>query len=108
MDTPGSNHYNFSHLWDVLQRANYTVVMRPDPGAAHGPFGVEDMINSMVVHGFAHTVTEKLAAMCERGGPVKTLLMAGLDGCGVNHSREWATMRALASEAGPALSRMAA
>jgi hypothetical protein len=62
----------------------------------------------MVVHGSARTVTERLAAMRERVGPFKTLLMAGLDGSGVNHSREWATMRALGTEVGPALRRMAA
>ena len=105
MDPQGSNHYYFSYLWDVLQRANYTVVMRPDPATAHGPFGVEDMINSMVVHGSARTVTEKLAAMRDRVGPFGTLLMAGLDGSGVNHSREWSTMRALATEVRPALRR---
>jgi hypothetical protein len=47
MDPLGSNHYYFSYLWDVLQRANYTIVMRPDRATARGPFGVEDMINSM-------------------------------------------------------------
>ncbi len=103
MDPKGSNHYYFSYLWEVLQRANYTIVMRPDPAMANAPFGIEDMIDSMVVHGSARTVTEKLSAMRERVGPFGTLLMASMDGTGVNHSREWSTMRSLATEVVPAL-----
>lgn len=103
MDPRGSNYYYFSYLWDVLQRANYTVVMKPDPATADQELTVEGMIGSMVVHGSARTVADKLVAMRERIGPFGTLLLAAMDGSGVNHERERATMRRLAEEVMPVL-----
>jgi alkanesulfonate monooxygenase SsuD/methylene tetrahydromethanopterin reductase-like flavin-dependent oxidoreductase (luciferase family) len=108
MDPRGSNHYYFSYLWDVLKRANYTVVMKPDPTIADEDFGIADMIESMVVYGSARTVAEKLAAMRSRVGPFGTLLLAAMDGSGVNHERERATMQRLAEEVMPALRQMTA
>ena len=101
LDPRGSNHYYFSYLWDVLKRANYTAVMKPDPKASDDAYTVEDLIRSMVIHGSAKTVSEKIVEMRRRVGPFGTLLMASMDGSGVNRDREWQSMRRLAKEVLP-------
>jgi len=103
LDPKGSNHYYFSYLWDVLKRANYTAVMKPDPKAPDDAYTVEDLIRSMVIYGSSKTVAEKLIDLRRRVGPFGTLLMASMDGSGVNREREWQTMRRLAKEVLPKL-----
>ena len=103
MDPHGSNYYYFSYLWEVLQRANYTIVMKPDPATADRDLTVEDMIESMVVYGSPRSVAAKLAGLRERIGPFGTLLLAAMDGSGVNHNRERTTMRRLAEDVLPVL-----
>ncbi|WP_160119829.1 LLM class flavin-dependent oxidoreductase [Rhodovarius lipocyclicus] len=101
MDPKGSNHYYFRYLWEVLKRANYTVVMKSDPAMPDEAVTVEGLIESMMIYGSSRTVTEKLLAFRERVGPFSTLLMASMDGSGANRHREWETMRRLATEVLP-------
>jgi len=103
MDPKGSNYYYFDYLWQVLKRANYTAVMKEDPKAGDDSISVEQLIASMVIYGSPKTVTEKLLALRERTGPFGTLLMASMDGEGVNREREWESMRRLAGEVMPAV-----
>lgn len=105
MDPKGGNYYYFHYLWEVLRRANYTAVMKADPNMPDDEVTVESMIESMVVYGSSKTVTEKLLAMRSRVGPFGTVLMASMDGSGINREREWETMRRLANEVRPALAR---
>lgn len=101
LDPKGSNHYYFSYLWDVLKRANYTAVMKPDPKASDDEYTVEDLIRSMVIYGSSKTVADKFVDMRDRVGPFGTILMASMDGSGVNREREWESMRRLAKEVLP-------
>lgn len=103
LDKKGGNFYYFQYLWEVLSRANYTVVMKDDPKTPDDKVSVESLIRSMVIYGSPKTVTEKLAAFRERVGPFGTLLMASMDGSGDNRAREWETMRHLAETVAPAL-----
>jgi len=101
LDPKGSNYYYFKYLWEVLKRADYTVVMKPDPKMRDEDVTVEGLITSMLVHGSAKTVAEKILDLRRRSGPFGTLLMASMDGGGANRQREWDTMRRLATEVLP-------
>ena len=103
LDPKGSNHYYFSYLWEALKRANYTIVMKPDPKMPDTGFTAEQLIKSMVVYGSAETVAQKILDLRRRTGPFGTLLMASMDGSGPNRVREWETMRRLATAVMPAL-----
>jgi alkanesulfonate monooxygenase SsuD/methylene tetrahydromethanopterin reductase-like flavin-dependent oxidoreductase (luciferase family) len=103
MDPIGSSRYYFTYLWEVFRRANLTNVIKPDPAMDDAAVTIEDLINGIVIHGSAETVAEKLSVMRDRVGPFGTLLMASMDGSGVNHSREWLTMQRLAADVLPTL-----
>lgn len=105
MDEKGGNFYYFKYLWEVLKRANYTVVMKDDPRTPDDSVTIEALIKSMVIYGSSKTVAEKLLAFRERVGPFGTLLMSSMDGSGQNRDREWHTMRRLAQEVLPVLRR---
>jgi alkanesulfonate monooxygenase SsuD/methylene tetrahydromethanopterin reductase-like flavin-dependent oxidoreductase (luciferase family) len=101
MNPQGSNYYYFDYLWRVLKSVNYTAVMKTDPKQADDEITIEGLIESMVVYGSPKTVTEKLLSFRERTGPFNGLLMASMDGSGVNKAWEWETMSRLASEVMP-------
>jgi alkanesulfonate monooxygenase SsuD/methylene tetrahydromethanopterin reductase-like flavin-dependent oxidoreductase (luciferase family) len=101
LDPRGSNYYYFFYLWNVLKRANYTVVMKPNPDAADDDYTVEDLIRAMVIYGSAQTVADKIIALRERVGPFGTLPVASMDGSGPNRERELQSMRRLAKEVMP-------
>jgi alkanesulfonate monooxygenase SsuD/methylene tetrahydromethanopterin reductase-like flavin-dependent oxidoreductase (luciferase family) len=61
LDPKGSNHYYFPYSL-TPQRANYTMVMKPDPKQPDTGFTAEQLIKSMVVYGSAETVAEKILA----------------------------------------------
>lgn len=82
---------------------NYTAVMKEDPKKPDDQISVEELIKSMVVYGSPKTVAEKLLAFRERTGPFGGLLMAAMDGSGVNRSREWESMSLLAHEVMPSI-----
>ncbi|MDQ5897695.1 MAG: hypothetical protein QG612_1781 [Pseudomonadota bacterium] len=101
MDPEGSNYYYFEYLWKVLLAVNYTAVMKDDPKQPDAEVTIEQLIDSMVIYGSPETVTEKLLAFRERTGPFGGLLMASMDGAGVNRAREWESMTLLAREVMP-------
>ncbi len=101
MNPEGSNYYYFDYLWRVLKAANYTAVMKADPKQPDDTVTVESLIDSMVIFGSPKTVAEKLLAFRENVGPFHGLLMASMDGQGVNRAWEWETMSRLASEVMP-------
>lgn len=101
MDPNGSNYYYFEYLWKVLLAVNYTAVMKDDPKQADADVKVEQLIDSMVVYGSPKTVADKLVAFRERTGPFGGLLMAMMDGAGVNRAREFESMTLLAREVMP-------
>lgn len=103
MDPKGSNYYYFEYLWKVLRTANYTAVMKDDPKQPDDAVTVEQLIDSMVIYGSPRTVTDKLLAFRERTGPFGGLLMAMMDGGGVNRAREFESMTLLAREVMPAI-----
>ncbi|MGM0583089.1 MAG: LLM class flavin-dependent oxidoreductase [Pseudomonadota bacterium] len=107
LDPEGSNHYYFSYLWEVLKRADYTAVIKPDPQMADEDVTVEDMIKATVIYGSPKTVTERILDLRERSGPFGTLLMASMDGSGENREREWSTMTRLAEEVMPEVRKAA-
>lgn len=101
MDPKGSNYYYFKYLWEVLKRAKYTSVMKSDPKLADEEVTIEGLIADMVLFGSSATVAEKILDLRKRVGPFGTLLMASMDGSGINRSREWETLRRLATEVLP-------
>ncbi len=103
MDPKGSNYYYFDYMWQVLKRADYTAVLKPDPSVPDEDITVEGMVKDMVIYGSSETVAEKILAMRERVGPFGTLIMASMDGSGANREREWETMRRLATEVIPSI-----
>ena len=105
LDPNGSNYYYFDYLWRVLLAVDYTAVMKDDPKKPDAQITVEELIKSMVIYGSPKTVTEKLLAFRERTGPFGGLLMASMDGAGVNRSREWESMTLLSQEVMPAIRR---
>ncbi|MGD9536790.1 MAG: LLM class flavin-dependent oxidoreductase [Alphaproteobacteria bacterium] len=105
MDPKGSNFFYLKYLFEVLKRADYTVVMKENPKMADDEVTVEGMIKSMAIYGSSKTVTEKLLAFRERVGPFGTLLMGSMDGTGANREREWETMRRLATEVVPTMKK---
>jgi alkanesulfonate monooxygenase SsuD/methylene tetrahydromethanopterin reductase-like flavin-dependent oxidoreductase (luciferase family) len=103
LDPKGSNYYYFEYLWKVLLAVNYTAVMKDDPKKPDDQITIEELIKSMVIYGSPKTVTEKLLAFRERTGPFGGLLMASMDGSGVNRTREWESMSLLSQEVLPAM-----
>ncbi|MDJ0386672.1 LLM class flavin-dependent oxidoreductase [Roseomonas sp. E05] len=103
-----STHYYFRYLWEVLQRGNYSVAMKPDPKMPDAEVSLEMLIDSIVIHGSPRTVTEKLVALRERVGPFGNLLLAGMDWSGPNRAWEQESMRLLAQSVMPALRGQAA
>ncbi len=101
MDPKGSNFYYFDYLFEVLKRANYISVIKPDPDIKDEDVTVEDIVRASVIFGSPKTVAEKIRSLRERSGPFGTLLMAAMDGSGENLERERLTMRRLAQEVLP-------
>ncbi|RWR05757.1 LLM class flavin-dependent oxidoreductase [Paenirhodobacter populi] len=101
MDPKGSNFYYFDYLFEVLKRANYISVIKPDPDMKDEEVTVEDIVRASVIFGSPRTVAEKIRSLRERSGPFGTLLMAAMDGTGENLERERLTMRLLAQEVLP-------
>lgn len=105
LDPKGSNYYYFDYLWKVLKVADYTVVAKPDPTMADEDVTVEDIVKATVIYGSAKTVTDKIMSLRERSGPWGTMLLAAMDGSGVNRERERGTMRALAESVMPVVNK---
>ncbi len=105
LDPKGSNYYYFDYLWEVLKRANYTVVIKPEPDMRDEDVTVESIIKASVLYGSAKTVADQIQSLRERSGPFGTLLMAAMDGSGNNLERERGTMRRLAEEVLPVVNR---
>ncbi|MFC3058432.1 LLM class flavin-dependent oxidoreductase [Paenirhodobacter populi] len=101
MDPKGSNFYYFDYLFEVLKRADYISVIKPDPDMKDEDVTVEDIVRASVIFGSPRTVAEKIRSLRERSGPFGTLLMAAMDGSGENLERERLTMRLLAQEVLP-------
>lgn len=105
LDPNGSNYYYFSYLWEVLKRANYTAVLKPDPDMADEDVTVEAIIKASVLYGSSRTVAERIVDLRRRSGPFGTLLMASMDMSGANRERELASMRRLAEEVRPVVDK---
>ncbi|MFE3837745.1 LLM class flavin-dependent oxidoreductase [Pseudogemmobacter sonorensis] len=101
MDPKGSNFYYFDYLFQVLKRADYISVIKPDPDMKDEDVTVEDIVRASVIFGSPKTVADKINSLRERSGPFGTLLMAAMDGSGENLERERLTMRRLAQEVLP-------
>ena len=101
LDPKGSNFYYFDYLWEVLKRANYTIVAKPDLNMKDEDVTVESIVKATVIYGSPKTVAEKIVSLRERSGPFGTLLLAALDGSGENLERERLTMRRLAQDVVP-------
>jgi alkanesulfonate monooxygenase SsuD/methylene tetrahydromethanopterin reductase-like flavin-dependent oxidoreductase (luciferase family) len=101
MNPEGSNHYYFDYLWRVLKSVNYTAVMKPDPKQDDDTVTIEQLMDSMVIYGSPKTVADKLLGFRERVGPFHTLLMASMDGKGINRTWEWDSMTSLISDVMP-------
>jgi alkanesulfonate monooxygenase SsuD/methylene tetrahydromethanopterin reductase-like flavin-dependent oxidoreductase (luciferase family) len=69
---------------------------------------VEQLVESMVIYGSPGTVADKLVAFRERTGPFHGLMMASMDGSGVNREWEWETMRRLAQDVMPKVRKASA
>jgi alkanesulfonate monooxygenase SsuD/methylene tetrahydromethanopterin reductase-like flavin-dependent oxidoreductase (luciferase family) len=101
LDPKGSNYYYFDYLWEVLKRANYTIVAKPDINMRDEDVTVESIVKASVIYGSSKTVAEKITSLRERSGPFGTLLMAAMDGSGKNLDRERLSMNRLANEVLP-------
>lgn len=105
LDPEGSNYYYFNYLWEVLKRADYTAVMKPDPDMADEDVTVESIIKASVIYGSSKTVAERIIDLRRRSGPFGTLLMASMDMKGANKERELVSMRRLAEEVRPIVNK---
>jgi len=103
LDPKGSNFFYFDYLWEVLKKADYTIVAKPDINMKDEDVTVEDIVKASVIYGSSKTVAEKINGLRERSGPFGTLLMAALDGSGNNLDREKQTMHRLTQEVRPLL-----
>jgi alkanesulfonate monooxygenase SsuD/methylene tetrahydromethanopterin reductase-like flavin-dependent oxidoreductase (luciferase family) len=101
LDPKGSNYFYFDYLWQVLKKADYTIVAKPDPTMKDEDVTIEDIIKASVIYGSSKTVAKKINNLRERSGPWGTLLMGALDGSGNNLEREKITMKRLAQEVLP-------
>jgi alkanesulfonate monooxygenase SsuD/methylene tetrahydromethanopterin reductase-like flavin-dependent oxidoreductase (luciferase family) len=101
LDPKGSNFFYFDYLWQVLKKANYTIVAKPDINMKDEDVTVESIVKATVIYGSSETVAEKIVSLRKRSGPFGTLLLAALDGSGENLERERLTMRRLAKEVLP-------
>jgi alkanesulfonate monooxygenase SsuD/methylene tetrahydromethanopterin reductase-like flavin-dependent oxidoreductase (luciferase family) len=107
LDPNGSNFYYFDYLWEVLKRADYTIVAKPDLNMKDEDVTVDSIIKASVIYGSAKTVAEKIVSLRKRSGPFGTLLLAALDGSGNNLEREKLTMRRLAQDVLPIVNKAA-
>lgn len=107
LDPEGSNYYYFKYLWDVLVRADYTAVMKPEPNMADEDVTIDAIIKASVIYGSSETVAEKIIDLRERSGPFGQLLMASMDMSGVNRDRELESMRRFAEEVLPVVNAAA-
>ena len=101
MDPKGSNYWYFKYVWDILVRADFGDVAKPDKSVRNEDVKIEDILKHSAIYGSKATVIDKIAALRERTGPFGTLLLTGIDGAGVNGERERHTMRLLAEEVMP-------
>ncbi|NPT53076.1 hypothetical protein [Paraburkholderia elongata] len=106
MDSKGGNYHYFAYLIEVMRRANYTIILKENPNDSDETLTVANLTKNQVIYGSSRTVIEKLAALRENVGPFGTLLLASMDASGRNRHREWETMRRLARDVAPALSKM--
>jgi alkanesulfonate monooxygenase SsuD/methylene tetrahydromethanopterin reductase-like flavin-dependent oxidoreductase (luciferase family) len=107
-DPNGSLHYYFSYLWQALTIGNYTIAMRLDPKMPDADMTTELALENIVIYGSPRTVTDKLIAFREKVGPFGSLVLAWPDWEGPNYAVQSETMRLLATEVMPVVSRAAA
>lgn len=105
LDEKGSDRYYFDYLWQSLAKGNMTSVMKPDPTMTDEEATLESIMKASIIFGSPKTVPEKIISLRERSGPFGTLMKAAMDGTGANRERERETMRRLAQEVLPIVSR---
>jgi alkanesulfonate monooxygenase SsuD/methylene tetrahydromethanopterin reductase-like flavin-dependent oxidoreductase (luciferase family) len=98
---PGSNHYFYTYMREVLSRVGILNVMKPDPNMPDDAATVEVITEGCVLYGSPKTMLDKLVAFRDSVGPFGTLLMTGLDWSGPNRAWERDSMRLLAEEVMP-------
>jgi alkanesulfonate monooxygenase SsuD/methylene tetrahydromethanopterin reductase-like flavin-dependent oxidoreductase (luciferase family) len=107
-DPKGSLNYYFSYLWQALTIGNYTIAMRPDPKMADADVTTDLVLENIVIYGSPKTVADKLIAFRERVGPFGSLVLACPDWEGHNYASQSESMRLLATEVMPTVSKAVA
>ena len=107
-DPDGSLNYYFAYLWRALTIGNYTIAIRPDPKMADADVTIDGLLENIVIYGSPKTVADKLIAFRERVGPFGTLVLAAPDWGGHNHATQSESIRLLANEVMPIVSRAGA
>lgn len=104
-DPKGGLMYTYNYLWKALSLAGLTAALKTDPAIPDDEMTVERLIDDLCVIGSPKTVAEKLISYQEDiTGPFGTLIL-GLQDWRHNYAAEKNSMRLLAEEVCPILSR---
>ena len=104
LDPNGPNYYYFDYQWRWFTKVGYGPILN-DTGRPDAEVSVEDIIENCVIYGSPDTVAQKLEAIREKA-PFSTLLLASLDaGSEKYEEQERETMRRLAAEVAPKLTK---
>lgn len=96
--------YYYDYLWNAMRLGDYTIAMKADPKANDDDITIDMLLDDIVVYGSPKTITEKLVEFRKKVGPFGTLVLATSD-WSKNRSGEEESMRLLASEVQPLLSK---
>ncbi len=104
-DPKGGLMYTYNYLWKALSLAGFTGALKSDPSVPDSEMTAERLVDDLCIIGSPKTVAEKLIAYQEDiTGPFGTLIL-GLQDWGHNHAAEAESMRLLAEEVRPILTR---
>jgi alkanesulfonate monooxygenase SsuD/methylene tetrahydromethanopterin reductase-like flavin-dependent oxidoreductase (luciferase family) len=108
MDARSSYRHYFAYFREILGGLGRLAALKPRPDMADAEVTVEGILESRLIYGSPQTVLDKLVAFRDRAGPFGSLLFTGVDWTGPNEAWERESMRRLAEEVMPRLSRHAA
>jgi alkanesulfonate monooxygenase SsuD/methylene tetrahydromethanopterin reductase-like flavin-dependent oxidoreductase (luciferase family) len=100
-------HY-FAYFREILGGLGRLAALKPRPDMRDDEVTVEGILESRLIYGSPQTVLDRLVAFRDTAGPFGSLLFTGVDWGGPNEAWERESMRRLAEEVMPRLSRHAA
>ena len=100
-DPEEATYFYFDYLINLMRRAGFLHIMKPDPEVPDEDLTAEAVIKEVVIAGTADSVLDQLVALREEVGPFGTLILGALDWSGASGEREKKSMTLLAERVLP-------